>query len=56
MLATSSGETYGGGIAQTKASDALSDRIREANRGRDILFVPDPDALEARLAREKPRG
>ncbi len=38
--------------AQTTASDALRDWVREVNRGPDILFVPDQDALEARLIAE----
>ncbi|WP_030591903.1 DUF4180 domain-containing protein [Streptomyces anulatus] len=32
------------------ASSALPDLVREANRGRDIWFVPDLDALADRLA------
>lgn len=40
--------------AQTGASDALRDWVREVNRGPDILFVPDRAALEARLHAEKP--
>ncbi|KQX30398.1 DUF4180 domain-containing protein [Streptomyces anulatus] len=32
------------------ASSALPDLVREANRGRDIWFVPDLDALAERLA------
>ena len=39
---------------QTAASDALRDWVREVNRGRDILFVPDLAALEARLHAERP--
>ena len=39
--------------AHTEASDALRDWVREVNRGRDILFVPDLAALEARLNAEK---
>ena len=38
--------------AQTAASDALRDWVREVNRGRDILFVDDLAALEARLNAE----
>ena len=38
--------------AQTAASDALRDWVREVNRGRDILFVPDLAALEERLNAE----
>jgi len=38
--------------AQTAASDALRDWVREVNRGRDILFVDDLGALEARLNAE----
>lgn len=40
--------------AQTAASDALRDWVREVNRGRDILFVGDQQALEARLNAEMP--
>src|SRR4051794_28919078 len=40
--------------AQTAASDALRDWVREVNRGRDILFVADMPALEARLNAEGP--
>jgi hypothetical protein len=40
--------------AQTAASDALRDWVREVNRGRDILFVPDVAALESRLNAERP--
>ncbi|MFJ9186523.1 DUF4180 domain-containing protein [Streptomyces anulatus] len=32
------------------ASSALPDLVREANRGRDIWFVPDLEALAERLA------
>ncbi|WNF31006.1 DUF4180 domain-containing protein [Streptomyces sp. C11-1] len=32
------------------ASAALPDLVREANRGRDVWFLPDLDALAARLA------
>lgn len=32
------------------ASDPLRDFVRESNRGRSVLFVPDRDALEERLA------
>lgn len=32
------------------ASSALPDLVREANRGRDIWFMPDLDALADRLA------
>jgi hypothetical protein len=39
--------------AQVAASDALRDWVREVNRGRDILFVPDLAALEARLSAER---
>lgn len=39
--------------AQTAASDALRDWVREVNRGRDVLFVPDQAALEARLTAEQ---
>lgn len=39
--------------AQTAASDALRDWVREVNRGRDILFVADQAALEARLTAEQ---
>ena len=42
--------------AHVEASDALRDWVREVNRGRDILFVPDVDALEARLKAEKFAG
>jgi len=38
---------------QTAASDALRDWVREVNRGRDILFVSDTAALEARLDAER---
>ncbi|MEU0098826.1 DUF4180 domain-containing protein [Streptomyces sp. NPDC006267] len=31
------------------ASSALPDLVREANRGRDVWFVPDMDALVTRL-------
>jgi hypothetical protein len=40
--------------AQVSDSDALRDWVREVNRGRDILFVPDVDALEVRLNAEGP--
>jgi len=40
--------------AQTAASDALRDWVREVNRGRDILFVADTAALESRLNAERP--
>ena len=40
--------------AQVAASDALRDWVREVNRGRDILFVPDTAALEERLNAERP--
>jgi Domain of unknown function (DUF4180) len=40
--------------AQVAGSDALGDWVREVNRGRDILFVPDLPALEARLNAEGP--
>jgi len=39
--------------AQVSGSDALRDWVREVNRGRDILFVPDMAALEARLFAER---
>ena len=42
--------------AHVEASDALRDWVREVNRGRDILFVPDVDALEARLKAERFAG
>ena len=35
---------------QVAASDALRDFVGESNRGRQIWFVADEDALEARLA------
>ena len=35
--------------AQVEASTALRDLVRESNRGRHIWFVPDLDALDARL-------
>jgi len=38
--------------ARVAASDAVRDWVREVNRGRDILFVPDMAALEARLSAE----
>jgi len=40
--------------AQLAASDALRDWVREVNRGRDILFVPDTAAFEERLNAERP--
>ena len=40
--------------AQVSASDALRDWVREVNRGRDILFIPDTAALEQRLNAERP--
>ena len=40
--------------AQVAASDPLRDWVREVNRGRDILFVPDVAALEDRLNAEGP--
>jgi Domain of unknown function (DUF4180) len=36
--------------AHLAASNALRDFVIEANRGRDVLFVPDLAALAARLA------
>jgi hypothetical protein len=36
--------------AQLAGSDALRDWVREANRGHDIWFLGDLDALEARLS------
>ena len=39
---------------QTAASDALRDWVREVDLGRDILFLPDTAALEARLNAERP--
>lgn len=36
--------------AYVAASDALRDFVAESNRGRDIFFVSDMAALEARLA------
>jgi hypothetical protein len=36
--------------AAIAASDALRDFVRECDRGRDVLFVPDVAALLARLA------
>lgn len=39
--------------AHVAASDALRDWVREVNRGRDILFVPDMAALEERLIAER---
>lgn len=43
-----------GGIEQQIAdSDALRDFVGESNRGRQIWFVPDEDALDARLAEAK---
>jgi hypothetical protein len=41
--------------AKTVASDALRDWVREVNRGRDILFVPDRGALEARFTAKTSR-
>jgi len=38
--------------ARVAASDAVRDWVREVNRGRDILFVRDMAALEARLRAE----
>jgi hypothetical protein len=38
--------------AHTAASDALRDWVREVNRGPDVLFVTDQDALEACLNAE----
>jgi len=40
--------------ALVAASDALRDWVREVNRGRDVLFVPDTSALEERLNAERP--
>ena len=36
--------------AFTAASTAFADFVRESNRGRNVFFVPDLDALAARLA------
>ena len=36
--------------AHLAASSALRDFVRESNAGRHVWFVPDHDALEARLA------
>ncbi|WP_428955721.1 DUF4180 domain-containing protein [Streptomyces sp. cg35] len=48
--------TYRTGLAilgdigtRTAASTALRDFVRESNRGRQLWFLPDTDALEARL-------
>jgi hypothetical protein len=35
--------------AQVEASDALRDFVRESNRGNSVCFLPDLDALQARL-------
>ncbi|MEV1022638.1 DUF4180 domain-containing protein [Streptomyces sp. NPDC050264] len=35
--------------ARTAASTALRDFVRESNRGRQLWFLPDADALKARL-------
>jgi Domain of unknown function (DUF4180) len=35
--------------AQIADSDALRDFVRESNRGKSILFMPDIDALAAKL-------
>lgn len=40
--------------AYVAASDALRDWVRESNRGREICFVPDLDALAERLGRPTP--
>ena len=37
--------------AHLAAADALRDYVAESNRGRQVWFLPDVDALEARLAR-----
>lgn len=37
-----------------RASSALPDLVRESNRGRHIWFLPDLEALAARLAPEAP--
>jgi hypothetical protein len=34
----------------TSASSALADFVRESNRGRDIFFLPDLDALAEKLS------
>lgn len=34
----------------TESSDALRDFVRESNRGRQLWFVPDTEALQQRLA------
>jgi hypothetical protein len=36
--------------AHIAASDALRDFVRESNRGRDLFFLPDLDALVAKLS------
>jgi hypothetical protein len=36
--------------AEIAASDALRDFVRESNRGTEILFLPDLDALIAKLS------
>jgi Domain of unknown function (DUF4180) len=36
--------------AFTAASNALGDFVRESNRGRNIFFLPDLDALAAKLS------
>lgn len=45
---------YGIGLAVLgditgRASDSMRDFVRESNRGRQLWFVPDADALRARL-------
>ncbi len=42
--------------AHIAASDALRDFVVESNRGHDILFVPDMEALADRVAALPPRG
>lgn len=49
--------TYGLGVvllgdvsAEVAASEALRDFVRESNRGRQVFFLPDVAALEAKLA------
>ena len=39
--------------AHTAVSAALADFVWEANRGRRLWFLPDLDALSARLAPER---
>jgi len=36
--------------AHVEAGDALRDFVRESNRGTQLWFVPDVDALRARLS------